>query len=60
MVAADTPVRKGNGASYTLQFPQPLHSGAEFTVLEIRGSWLHIQLDNGANGWIRKAHAELW
>ncbi len=60
VVARETPVRKGNGASYALQFPQPLHSGAEFAVQEQRGSWLHIQLDNGASGWIRKAHADLW
>lgn len=60
VVAQETPVRKGNGASYALQFPQPLHSGAEFLVQERRGSWLHIRLDNGASGWIRRAHAELW
>ena len=60
VVAQETPVRKGNGASYALQFPQPLHSGAEFRVQEHRGSWLHIRLDNGASGWIRRVHAELW
>jgi tetratricopeptide (TPR) repeat protein len=60
VVVQETPVRKGNGASYALQFPQPLHSGAEFLVQERRGSWLHIRLDNGARGWIRHAHAELW
>lgn len=60
VVAQETPVRKGNGASYALQFPQPLHSGAEFRVQERRGAWLHIRLDNGASGWIRRAHAELW
>ena len=60
VVAPETPVRKGNGASYALQFPQPLHSGAEFEVQEQRGSWLHIQLDNGASGWIRKTHADIW
>jgi len=60
IVADEAPVRKGNGASYALQFPHPLHSGAEFSVIEHRGSWLHIQLDNGANGWIQKAFAALW
>ncbi len=60
IVAEEAPVRKGNGASYALQFPRPLHSGAEFTVIERRGSWLHIQLENGANGWIRQAFAALW
>jgi tetratricopeptide (TPR) repeat protein len=60
IVAEEAPVRKGNGASYALQFPHPLHSGAEFTVLEHRGSWLHIQLENGDNGWIQNAFAALW
>jgi tetratricopeptide (TPR) repeat protein len=60
IVAEEAPVRKGNGASYALQFPRPLHSGAEFTVLERRGSWLYIQLENGANGWIQHTFAALW
>ncbi|ETW95060.1 MAG: hypothetical protein ETSY1_32175 [Candidatus Entotheonella factor] len=60
IIAKEAPVRKGNGASYALQFPRPLHSGAEFTVIERRGSWLHIRLENGANGWIRQAFAALW
>jgi tetratricopeptide (TPR) repeat protein len=60
VVASETPVRKGNGESYALQFPQPLHSGAEFTVLEERGAWLHIRLENDASGWIRHEHASLW
>ncbi len=60
IVAGEASVRKGNGASYALQFPRPLHSGTEFTLLEQRGSWLHIQLDNGDNGWIRQAAAALW
>ena len=60
IVANEASVRKGNGASYALQFPHPLHSGAEFTVLEHRGDWLYIQLDNGDNGWIRQAAAALW
>ena len=30
---------------------QPLHPGTEFTVLERLGDWLHVQLDNGTQGW---------
>ena len=60
VVASEAPIRKGNGASYALKFPQPLHSGTEFVVREHRGSWLHIQLANGSNGWIRQAYAALW
>ncbi|MGQ4808990.1 hypothetical protein NKDENANG_02385 [Candidatus Entotheonellaceae bacterium PAL068K] len=60
IVTREAPVRKGNGESYTLQFPQPLHSGAEFTVLEERGAWLHVRLENRATGWVRREHTALW
>jgi uncharacterized protein YgiM (DUF1202 family) len=58
-VAEEVVVRKGNGESYTPQLPQPLHAGTEFIVLEERGSWLAIQLDNGISGWIRHNSATL-
>lgn len=60
VVAAESSVRKGNGESYALQFPQPLHPGAEFAVLETRRAWLYVRLENGATGWIRQAQAILW
>ena len=59
IVAEEVVVRKGNGESYTPQLPQPLHAGTEFIVLEERGSWLAIQLDNGISGWIRRDSATL-
>ncbi len=59
IVAEEVVVRKGNGESYAPQFPQPLHAGTEFEVLEARGSWLAIQLDNGTSGWIRRESASL-
>jgi tetratricopeptide (TPR) repeat protein len=59
IVVEEAVVRKGNGESYALQLPQPLHRGTEFDVLEERGVWLHIQLANGTTGWIRREHAGL-
>jgi tetratricopeptide (TPR) repeat protein len=59
ILAPEVVVRKGNGESYTPQLPQPLHAGTEFVVLEERGSWLAIQLDNGTSGWIRADSAAL-
>ena len=59
IVAEEVVVRKGNGESYTPQLPQPLHAGTEFVVLEERGSWLAIRLDNGISGWIRRDSATL-
>lgn len=60
IVADGVEVRKGNGESYTLQLPNPLHRGTEFVVLEERGAWLAVQLDNGVSGWIRRKQATLW
>jgi Tetratricopeptide repeat len=60
IVVEEVVVRKGNGESYTPQLPQPLHAGTEFVVLEARGSWLAIQLDNGTSGWIRRESAALF
>ena len=60
VVAREAAVRKGNGDSYALQLAQPLHPGTEFTVLETRGDWLHTQLENGIQGWIRRGHAVVW
>ncbi len=59
IVAEEVVMRKGNGESYTPQLPQSLHAGTEFVVLEERGSWLAIQLDNGISGWIRRDSAML-
>jgi tetratricopeptide (TPR) repeat protein len=59
IVAEEAVVRKGNGESYAPQLPQPLHAGTEFEVLEERGSWLAIQLDNGTSGWVRREGASL-
>ena len=59
IVAEEVVVRKGNGESYTPQLPQPLHAGTEFVVLEARGSWCAIQLENGTSGWIRRDSAAL-
>lgn len=60
IVAQEALVRKGNGQSYALQFPRPLHPGAEFEVIETRRTWLHVRLENDATGWIHQAYAALW
>ena len=60
VVAREAAMRKGNGDSYALQLAQPLHPGTEFNVLETRGAWLHIQLENSIQGWIRRGRAVVW
>jgi len=53
-------VRKGNGEGYAPQFEQPLHEGVEFTILEQRGGWMHIELTDGNSGWVRQREVELF
>ena len=60
LVAADVVVRKGNGDGFAQQFAQPLHEGVEFTVVEQRKEWIHIELPDGQAGWIRLNQIELF
>ena len=59
VTSADVVVRKGNGESYDPQFQQPLQEGVEFTVIESRGDWMHIELTDGKTGWVRSNQAGL-
>ena len=47
--------RKGDADSYAPAFTEPLKEGAEFTLLERRGDWIHIRLrnDDQLSAWIR-------
>jgi hypothetical protein len=60
LVADEVIVRKGNGESYGPQFEQPLHEGVEFRVVELRGTWVHIELADGNRGWVRADQLELF
>ena len=51
--------RKGDSRSYQSSFIAPLHSGTEFLLLEKRGSWLHIELQDGRQCWIPARSSEL-
>ena len=53
LVADDVMVRKGDGESYAPLFAQPLHQGVEFQVIEQRSGWVHIELADGNQGWVR-------
>ena len=60
LVAKNVVVRKGNGEGYDPQFAEPLHEGVEFTIVEQRGGWVHIELGNGQRGWIRADQSDLF
>lgn len=44
--------RKGNSESYEASFQEPLHAGTEFTLIESRKNWLHVELTDGRQCWL--------
>ena len=60
LVTDEVVVHKGNGEAYGPQFEQPLHEGVEFKVAELRAGWIHIELADGNQGWVREREVELF
>lgn len=52
VVVDECTARKGNSKNYKPAFTQPLNEGTEFTVIERRGDWLHVSLDQSGEGWL--------
>lgn len=59
ILAREVVARKGDAETYQPSFTEPLHSGTEFTMVEERGEWWHIELANGDGCWIPASSAEL-
>lgn len=59
LVSQEVVARKGDGAAYNPSFEAPLHAGLVFSLLEDRGDWLHVELENGQNCWVPRGSAEL-
>ena len=51
--------RKGDSRSYQSSFTAPLHAGTEFILLEKRGTWLHVELQDGRRCWLPARSSEL-
>lgn len=51
--------RKGDSRSYQSSFTAPLHAGIEFILLERRGSWLYVELQDGRQCWLPARSCEL-
>jgi len=51
--------RQGNGYIYEMALSGPLHSGAEFKLLETRKDWYYIELPGGTKCWIPKSSSTL-
>jgi len=52
VVAPEVVARKGDATTYQPSFTEPLHAGTEFTLLEARTDWLHIELADGRRCWL--------
>ena len=52
IVSPDTVARQGDGPSYEPAFLEPLHAGTEFSVLEKRPGWCHVELPDGRVCWL--------
>lgn len=59
IVASEIVARQGDGRNYQAAFASPLHSGSEFTLIQKRGYWFHIELADGRQCWIPARSAEL-
>jgi len=59
IVAEEVVARKGDAETYQRAFKEPLHAGTEFFLLETRGGWMHIELDNGVDCWIPPGAGEI-
>lgn len=59
VVAQEVIARKGDGLAYEPSFQDPLHAGAEFTLVEQRPGWRQVELEDGRRCWLPEASIEL-
>ncbi|MGJ8651681.1 MAG: hypothetical protein ACSHX8_00275 [Opitutaceae bacterium] len=52
--------KKGPAHAYANAFNEPLHDGAEFTVLENREDWSLVELSDGRQCWIPNTQITTW
>ncbi|MFT5466718.1 MAG: hypothetical protein ACI8UO_001818 [Verrucomicrobiales bacterium] len=50
--------RKGDGQIYDPAFSNPVHGGAEVTIIDERRDWWRVRLEDGHTGWIPASSAE--
>ena len=60
VVVPEAIVRKGNAEGYEPAFTEPLAEGAEFRLVERRGSWLLVRLPGGQEGWLESEAVALY
>lgn len=60
VIVRNIEARKGDGYGYAPAFLTPLASGTEFSVEEIRGTWLRVTLSDGAACWLPREAVDLF
>lgn len=58
ILAEEVTARKGDSTTFEPAFKAPLHAGTEFTLLEKRAGWYHIELPDGQRCWIPESAGE--
>jgi len=58
ITVAETTARKGDGTSYEPAFTEPLHAGTEFRILEDRGEWIEVALEDARRCWLSAQDTE--
>ncbi|MBN1674407.1 MAG: tetratricopeptide repeat protein [Kiritimatiellae bacterium] len=59
VISPQVVARKGDSETYEKSFTEPLHAGTEFTLVEQRADWYHVQLADGRRCWVPAKSAEL-
>ena len=59
IISSEVVARKGNSETYEPSFKEPLHSGTEFSLIEDRGSWYHVELVDSRTCWVPSKDVEL-
>lgn len=60
VVLEETTARKGDSVTYAAAFTQPLRAGTEFRVMQTRGDWALVQIEDNLEGWIETKKAQIW
>lgn len=58
ILAKEVVARKGDSTTFEPTFKEPLHAGTEFTLIEERKGWYHIELADGRRCWVPDSSAE--
>ena len=59
IISDSVSAKQGDGENYPDAFNAALHEGTDFRLVEGRGDWYRIELDNGYSAWIQAKAAEI-